>query len=51
MIREKRSFDKRDIVFMKVGRKTKAHELAINVHRGRIQPNITAKQKAILPFI
>ena len=51
MIREHRSFDKRDIVFIKVGRKTKAHQLAINVHRGHVKPNIIVSKKDIIQFI
>ncbi|MBU2634912.1 hypothetical protein KJ841_00350 [Patescibacteria group bacterium] len=51
MIREHRSFDKRDIVFTKVGRKTKAHQLAINVHRGHVKPDIIATKEDIIPFI
>lgn len=50
-IREHRSFDKRDIVFTKIGRKTKAHELAINVYRGRIEPDIIVTKEDISPFI
>lgn len=50
-IREYRSFDKRDIIFVKVGRKTKAHELGINVYRGRIQPDIIVTAEDISPFI
>jgi len=51
MIREHRSFDKRDIVFTKVGRKTKAHQLAINVYRGHVKPDIVVTKKDIIPFI
>ncbi|KPJ54897.1 hypothetical protein AMJ47_02380 [Parcubacteria bacterium DG_72] len=51
MIRKYRSFDKRDIIFIKVDRKTKAHELAINVHRGHIKPDIMVTKEDIKPFI
>ena len=51
MIRKYRSFDKRDIVFTKVGRKTKAHELAINVYRKHIKPDIIATKENIILFI
>lgn len=51
MIREYRSFDKRDIVFIKVDRKTKAHELAINVYRNHVKPDIIVSKKDIIVFI
>lgn len=51
MIRGHRSFDKRDVVFIKVGRKTKAHELAINAYRGHIKPDIIVTKEDIIPFI
>lgn len=51
MIREHRSFDKRDIVFTKVGRKTIAHQLAINIHRGHVKPDIVVTKKDIIAFI
>ena len=50
-IRKHRSFDRRDIVFLKIGRKAKAHELAINVYRGHIKPDIIVANKEILPFL
>lgn len=51
MIREHRSFDKRDIVFTKIDRKTEAHELAINVYRGHIKPSNIVTKEDITPFI
>jgi len=51
IIRKYRSFDKRDIVFTKIGRKTKAHELAINVYRKHIKPDVVVIEKDVIPFI
>ncbi len=51
MIREHRSFDKRDINFSKIGRKTKVHELAINLYRGHVKPDIIVSKKDIIRFI
>ncbi|MBU2544984.1 hypothetical protein KKC65_00805 [Patescibacteria group bacterium] len=48
MIRKYRSFDKRDIAFTRVDRKTKAHELAINVYRNHIKPDIIVDKKDVL---
>ncbi|MBU2539539.1 hypothetical protein KJ786_00020 [Patescibacteria group bacterium] len=48
MIRKYRSFGKRDIAFIRVDRKTKAHELAINVHRNHIKPDIIVDKKDVL---
>jgi len=51
IIRRYRSFDKRDIVFTKVDRKTRAHGLAINVYREHIKPDIIITKEDIISFI
>lgn len=50
-IRKVRSFDQRDIVFSKIGRKVKAHEVAINVFRKRKKSDIVVTKKNIEKFI
>lgn len=50
-IRESRSFDKRDIDFIQIGRKSKAHETAINVFRKRKKPDIVVLKSDIVKFL
>lgn len=50
-IRQFRSFDKRDIDFIKIGRKAKAHEVAINVFRKRKKPDVIVIKEDIVKFL
>ena len=48
---QKKVFDKENIYFKQIGKKSKAHEKAINTFQGKIKPDTVVGFKEILPFI
>jgi len=48
---QKKAIDKENIYFKQIGKKSKAHEKAINTFQGKIKPDIVVSFKEILAFI